>query len=317
MKISIFCLFLSLFVCLFYFVQAKREMSIVGDITRLEKENEKKALSVNNDLAYHAKGVVVSNATVVFIVWDNGSYNASVSKSWRESIPFLNNLLYTRVPTYLLPGARSTEPQAKYKYLDKDLHYLVPTNRKNSITNAEITAELTRWIGARYNASNPNGTIPSDQATPLNYVYVVLFPPGKTLSSGSCVKYCAFHDFFSVGRVKYAYAAVPWPGNCPKNCTIPQYTSNVVDGTSSPLYGALYSIIFHELIEILTDPYINAYYDRNGLENADKCIWNIPAACFSNSTGGVTRSYCLQPTWNHSPKTNARNSPDFGCTNQY
>ena len=35
------------------------------------------------------------------------------------------------------------------------------------------------------------------------------------------------------------------------------------------------SIIAHELEEAATDPDLNAWYDRRGDENADKCAWTF------------------------------------------
>jgi hypothetical protein len=35
------------------------------------------------------------------------------------------------------------------------------------------------------------------------------------------------------------------------------------------------SIIAHELEESVTDPNLNAWYDRRGEENADKCAWTF------------------------------------------
>jgi hypothetical protein len=42
------------------------------------------------------------------------------------------------------------------------------------------------------------------------------------------------------------------------------------------------SIIAHELEEAATDPDLNAWYDRRGMENADKCAWTFG----STSTAG-------------------------------
>jgi hypothetical protein len=35
------------------------------------------------------------------------------------------------------------------------------------------------------------------------------------------------------------------------------------------------SVLFHELVEAHSDPELNAWYDKNGEENADKCAWNF------------------------------------------
>jgi len=50
--------------------------------------------------------------------------------------------------------------------------------------------------------------------------------------------------------------------------------------------AALANVSGHELSEALTDPHLNAWYDSNGQENADKCAWafGTPLLTFSNSS---------------------------------
>ena len=72
----------------------------------------------------------------------------------------------------------------------------------------------------------------------------------------------------------------------------------------SPADGMV-SIIAHELAEVVTDPYADAWYDAAGLENADKCIWvfggdaqtyRAPNGALANvQLGG--RDYLLQANW--------------------
>jgi len=61
------------------------------------------------------------------------------------------------------------------------------------------------------------------------------------------------------------------------------------------------SIIAHELEEAVTDPDLNAWYDRRGAENADKCAWTFgseyPASgALANMKLG-TRDYLIQQNW--------------------
>jgi hypothetical protein len=65
------------------------------------------------------------------------------------------------------------------------------------------------------------------------------------------------------------------------------------------------SIIAHELQEAVTDPDLNAWYDRRGQENADKCAWTFGTestapngskynVTFPNASG---RSFLIQQNW--------------------
>jgi len=61
-------------------------------------------------------------------------------------------------------------------------------------------------------------------------------------------------------------------------------------------------MIAHELSEAVTDPDLNAWFDRRGQENGDKCIWNFGTTQTAkngsqyNVTLG-TRNYLLQRIW--------------------
>jgi hypothetical protein len=50
-------------------------------------------------------------------------------------------------------------------------------------------------------------------------------------------------------------------------------TSVSPNGLPGP--DAMASVIAHELEEAATDPDLNAWYDRRGYENADKCAWTF------------------------------------------
>ena len=48
-----------------------------------------------------------------------------------------------------------------------------------------------------------------------------------------------------------------------------------VSPNSNPPADAMASVFAHELVEMITDPLLNAWYDRLGEENADKCAWTF------------------------------------------
>jgi hypothetical protein len=76
--------------------------------------------------------------------------------------------------------------------------------------------------------------------------------------------------------------------------------------TTSPNENAgadgMASIIAHELEESVTDPELNAWYDRRGYENADKCAWTFGStstapngSLYNMSMGG--RNWLIQQNW--------------------
>ena len=62
------------------------------------------------------------------------------------------------------------------------------------------------------------------------------------------------------------------------------------------------SIIAHELEEATTDPDLNAWYDRRGYENADKCAWTF-GTTYTAANGAMAnmklgaRDYLIQQNW--------------------
>ena len=85
-------------------------------------------------------------------------------------------------------------------------------------------------------------------------------------------------------------------------------------GQHSQGMAALANVSGHELSEALTDPHLNAWYDANGAENADKCAWafGTPLLRFSNGT-----RWKVQGNWsNHAYNTSTgypNRSGQNGC----
>ena len=83
------------------------------------------------------------------------------------------------------------------------------------------------------------------------------------------------------------------------------YPGVCTEGTASPNNDAgadsEVNTLAHEIEETTTDPYLNAWYDRRGYENADKCAWTWGATYTSN--GCVTniligsKHFLVQQNW--------------------
>lgn len=107
-----------------------------------------------------------------------------------------------------------------------------------------------------------------------NGVYLVLTSSdcGQT---EFCTQACGWHTYNSDSDIKYG-----WVGNaaslCPNSCGVRSVSPN-----GNPGVDAMVSVVAHELAEAVSDPYLNAWFDASGNENADKCAW----------TYGTTRLY--------------------------
>jgi hypothetical protein len=102
--------------------------------------------------------------------------------------------------------------------------------------------------------------------------YFVFLSKGENeCMSGSCSfsTYCAYHGSFGSGSSTVLYAAMPYAGTDLSGCGI-QSGSGTPNG---PDTDAEISIASHELMETVTDPLLNAWYDATGAEIGDKCAY--------------------------------------------
>jgi len=143
------------------------------------------------------------------------------------------------------------------------------------------------------------GGVPGPHA---DAVYLVLTSSDVAESSGFCSRYCGWHTYtthYSTATpVKYAF--IGNANRCLSACAAQTLSPNNNAGVD-----AMVSVIAHELEESVTDPLLNAWYDANGSENADKCAWTfgssqtlLPSGAYANavlptSTGGP-RNYLVQ-----------------------
>jgi len=135
-----------------------------------------------------------------------------------------------------------------------------------------------------------NGSLPQDQ----NGIYLVLTSADVNETSGFCTSYCGWH-YFTASGLKYSF--VGNPDRCPSACSTQSVSPNGNAGADG-----MASIIAHEIEEAVTDPLLNAWYDRRGYENADKCAWKFGTTytAANGSQANVhlgSRDYLIQQNW--------------------
>ena len=126
-----------------------------------------------------------------------------------------------------------------------------PTNVTDAIVQAKVTAYLSTHA---FNAST---------------IYEVVLPSTSYSSSGSSTScggpslaYCAYHGHFASGGNDVKYSIEPYP-SC-SGCKVSGWT----DVQNQEHF------VCHETREAVTDPDLNAWYDRSGNEADDKCAWS-------------------------------------------
>ncbi|HKF20284.1 MAG TPA: hypothetical protein VKE93_01870 [Candidatus Angelobacter sp.] len=226
-------------------------------------------------------GPVISNVHVVQVLYGSGSYNAQVAGTSTPSMGnFFGDLTGTNsgyvnlLTQYNTPASGGTNQTIGNGTFD-GLFQIVPSaaNNGSTIDDSNIQAELLAQINA--------GHLPApllDAAGNVNTIYMIYFPPGKTITQGgssSCVGggFCAYHGTtsttFNSSHLLYGVLPDMQAGSgCSSGC-----------GTSS-VFGNYTSVTSHELTEAITDADVGiattfspplAWYDMTNGEIGDIC----------------------------------------------
>lgn len=116
----------------------------------------------------------------------------------------------------------------------------------------------------------------------VNGIYFVLTSSDVSESSGFCTRYCGWHTNGTISGTDIKYSFVGNANRCLNACA-----AQTVGPNGNAGVDGMVSVIAHELEETNTDPDLNAWYDSNGSEDADKCSWTFG----SNQTLGSNGAY--------------------------
>lgn len=224
-------------------------------------------------------GPIISNVQVVQVLYGSGSYNAQVAGTTSPTMGnFYSDItstgLITLLQQYNTPVSGGTG-QTFGNGTFGGLFQIVPAagNNGSTITDAQIQSELLAQITA--------GHLPApiiDATGHPNTLYMIFFPPGKTISQGgsnSCQAggFCAYHGTTSslLNGKNVLYGVMPdmqAGSGCATGCG------------SSTTFNNYTSVTSHELTEAMTDAFVGiatvvgpplAWYDQTNGEIGDIC----------------------------------------------
>lgn len=78
------------------------------------------------------------------------------------------------------------------------------------------------------------------------------------------------------------------------------------------------STFAHELVEVMSDPFMDAWYDDNGMENADKCAWSygkvltVPGSQKKYNSKAGNKLFLIQQNWD--PRRRPGSNAQIGCS---
>jgi uncharacterized membrane protein len=270
-------------------------------------------------------GPVISNVHVVEVLYGSGSYLPEVAGTTTPNMEtFFSDLTGTNsgyislLTQYDTPASGGTGQTIGNGTFD-GLFQIVPSpgNDGATIDDTQIQAELLAQISA--------GHLPGpllDAAGNVNTLYMIYFPPGKTITlsgSQSCVAggFCAYHgttsNTFEMKNLLYGVLPDLQAGSCSVGC-----------GTSS-VFGNYTSVSSHELTEAITDADVGiatvfgpplAWYDMpDNAEIGDLCNGQQGSYVANGTTYTIQLEFsnaannCVLPTPAPSPNFTLSASP--------
>jgi hypothetical protein len=253
-------------------------------------------------VTFHAGGVVQHGESVYFIFWLPSSpsglyfppaYGPTLS-TWLADAAAANftsgNVFSVAQQYYDLTGPGATRNFVQYALTPAPARVVTDPLPASSctdnvpgsgalpycLTDAQVQAELLRTITA--------GNLP--QTTNASYVLFTPYRVGSclTTSGTSCgyTNYCGYHSFFAGTQGTIVYSTMPWLYGM-HGCD-PQLSSGMGYANGSPADPEA-SMVSHELIEMMTDPRLNAWYDSTGHEIGEKCAFDYGSGGVGSTTG--------------------------------
>jgi hypothetical protein len=226
-------------------------------------------------------GPIISNVQVIQVLYGSGSYNSQIAGTTSPTmgnffgdITGANSGLMTLLQQYNTNISGGTG-QVFGNGTFAGLFQIVPAagNNGSTITDTQIQSELLAQINAGHLPGPTNDSLGNP-----NTIYMIYFPPGKTISQGgsnSCQAggFCAYHGTTSstLNTKHVLYGVLPdmqAGSGCATGC-----------GTSTT-FGNYTSVTSHELVEALTDADVGiattfaaplAWYDQTNGEIGDIC----------------------------------------------
>jgi hypothetical protein len=224
-------------------------------------------------------GPIISNVQVIQVLYGSGSYNSQIAGTTSPTMGnFFADITSTGLITLLQQYNTNISGGTGQVFGNgtfAGLFQIVPSaaNNGSTITDTQIQSELLAQINAGHLPGPANDALGNP-----NTLYMIYFPPGKTISQGgsnSCQAggFCAYHGTTSstLNTKHVLYGVLPdmqAGSGCSTGC-----------GTST-VFGNYTSVTSHELVEAMTDADVGiattfaaplAWYDMTNGEIGDIC----------------------------------------------
>ena len=214
-------------------------------------------------ITYHNGAVM--GAPTVYLIW-YGNWNQSNGSDTPAGQTIVNDFLYG------LSGSAYYVTNASYPGVSGIFSiggsFIDSYSQGSNLSDRKVATIVSNAINS--------GRLPKDGSG----IYFVLTSSDVAETSGFCSRYCGWHTYGTLSGTNIKYAFVGNANRCLNACSIQTNSPNGNAGVDG-----MVSVIAHELEEANTDPNLNAWYDANGAEDADKCAWTFGQSLLQTSTG--------------------------------
>jgi hypothetical protein len=231
-------------------------------------------------ITYHGGPLMISPLNVYVIWYGNWANNTATTIIWNFLTSEGGSPYYNINTTYFDASGTHLLNFINYGGVTTDNY-----SQGTSLSDAQIQTVVSSAISS--------GRLPRDS----NGLYFVLTSADVTANSGFCTQYCGWHTHGTITGLDIKYSFVGNPDRCPSACEAQAIGPNGNAGADG-----MVSIMAHELEESTSDPDLNAWFDGQGAENADKCAWTFgttyttPNGARANMNFGG-HDYLIQQNW--------------------
>jgi hypothetical protein len=248
-------------------------------------------INAGHPLVYHKNGKTLENPTMYTIFYGGQNYwDTSTTSVYLEVIRLLADSSYMDPVAEILDasdgkGSKGSKGSSRVLYtMGKSVMYYGPP-KLHSI-NAQINCLKMALKGPAGLPKDPNGA------------YLMIIDPGYSKPSNFKVGnniffnsmdggFCGLHSTFDInvqqGKSKTSQVPYALIGTGGDACN--WHLSDDIETPNPGFIDVTVSVISHEIGEILTDPFADAWYDDQGFENGDKCAGYLGGYNYISNTG--------------------------------
>jgi hypothetical protein len=257
-----------------------------------EQKSTARSTSGSNGINYHGGPVIVGTTNIHYIWYGNWTLDGTSDN-----------------PTTILTDFANSLGGSPYFNINTTYYNGSGTHVSNAVNLADATTD-NYSRGKNLADADILSIVAAHNPTDTNGIYFVLTSSDVGESSGFCTQYCAWHSRATINGKDIRFGFVGDPTHCA--AVAPYFTPLVCEeqttGPNGPSSGdGMASLVAHETEEAVTDPDLNAWFDRQGAENADKCAWTFGSESTAangakynmtlSNPVGPSRNYLIQQNW--------------------